>query len=622
MRFEQLKRDPNTVVKKKLYKSGRKWVVMSSIAIASGIVLLGSGGVPVQADSGNGSSVVSSQNDDYDESDRVDGEKASDGWITYDWAVYKINHDSNHLKLVIGKDGTTFSNISADATDTTEWSKYSANITEIDVIGKLEPSKNFIGWFSDLPNLKEIKGLDNIDTSKVTNMSQFFQGDTNLTSVDISSWDMSGATTGENFANSGITSITLGKHSVLSANDLSTTYKKDNKIYKVSGWQNTSDPSDVLTPEGMAGKYTTDNTQDSNITWTPVGDEVASSYYIQYADKDGNPLFNDTDTVYPGVLNDAFNLTSLQLNLSNIGHLIAGYSADKVINETGIVTKDENGNLVAVVRVPDIKPVNISVSQKIGNDDAKDVSFTIPVNDTAYKYTDINDPSNSKIDLDKSTIKVGDKDAVSFKDYNSGTDLNSILSKAIDSLKNSSGVLGDSYGGQTPITVNAVYTKNSTSGGGSSSGGNSSNNNNNEDNNSDDNNGTVTKLKQTVGTTTKTVNLYDRKGKLVTNRALGKNTGWLSDQEYKLNGTLYYRVATDEYVKVSDVYVYVADKRVVHVHNNQLGYLVDYKGDKITNRALKSDTDWVTDKYTMINGQKYYRVAINEFVSAADVSLI
>jgi len=41
MRFEQLKRSPNVIVKKRLYKSGKNWVVMSTLSFIGGAILLG-----------------------------------------------------------------------------------------------------------------------------------------------------------------------------------------------------------------------------------------------------------------------------------------------------------------------------------------------------------------------------------------------------------------------------------------------------------------------------------------------------------------------------------------------------------------------------------------------------
>lgn len=136
------------------------------------------------------------------------------------------------------------------------------------------------------------------------------------------------------------------------------------------------------------------------------------------------------------------------------------------------------------------------------------------------------------------------------------------------------------------------------------------------------NTGTTIKQTQDVATMTKTVNVYNSLGSIVTNRALAANTSWISDEKYTLNDESYYRVATDEYVKTGDVYVYVPQRNIVRVHNDQIGYLVNVEGKKVTNRALQSSTDWITDRYTMINGEKYYRVATNEFVNESYVSLV
>lgn len=41
MRFEQLKRQSNTVIRKKLYKSGKNWIVATTLAFASGLFFVG-----------------------------------------------------------------------------------------------------------------------------------------------------------------------------------------------------------------------------------------------------------------------------------------------------------------------------------------------------------------------------------------------------------------------------------------------------------------------------------------------------------------------------------------------------------------------------------------------------
>lgn len=41
MRFQQLKKSPNAILKKRLYKSGKNWIIKSSLSFASGLVLFG-----------------------------------------------------------------------------------------------------------------------------------------------------------------------------------------------------------------------------------------------------------------------------------------------------------------------------------------------------------------------------------------------------------------------------------------------------------------------------------------------------------------------------------------------------------------------------------------------------
>ncbi|WP_025084783.1 BspA family leucine-rich repeat surface protein [Companilactobacillus paralimentarius] len=53
MRFQQLKHDPNTIEKKRLVKSKKNWVVLSSLSIARGLFLLSAPSVLVKADTTN-----------------------------------------------------------------------------------------------------------------------------------------------------------------------------------------------------------------------------------------------------------------------------------------------------------------------------------------------------------------------------------------------------------------------------------------------------------------------------------------------------------------------------------------------------------------------------------------
>ncbi|KRK80123.1 KxYKxGKxW signal peptide domain-containing protein [Companilactobacillus nodensis] len=50
MRFQQLKRDPNAVMRKKLVKSKKNWIVVSSLSIAGGLFLMGGPSTVAKAD--------------------------------------------------------------------------------------------------------------------------------------------------------------------------------------------------------------------------------------------------------------------------------------------------------------------------------------------------------------------------------------------------------------------------------------------------------------------------------------------------------------------------------------------------------------------------------------------
>lgn len=114
--------------------------------------------------------------------------------------------------------------------------------------------------------------------------------------------------------------------------------------------------------------------------------------------------------------------------------------------------------------------------------------------------------------------------------------------------------------------------------------------------------------------------LFALDGTEVANRALAGGTNWYSD---KILDQKYYRVATNEWVSADDVYVYQVTPITVKTHNvGSYVSLLNERGQTVKERGLANNTAWKVDKTVTLNGQKYYRVATNEFVSAADVDII
>ncbi|KRM17147.1 hypothetical protein FD31_GL000392 [Companilactobacillus nantensis DSM 16982] len=116
------------------------------------------------------------------------------------------------------------------------------------------------------------------------------------------------------------------------------------------------------------------------------------------------------------------------------------------------------------------------------------------------------------------------------------------------------------------------------------------------------------------------VQLYDDNGSILTDRKLSPNSDWYTDESMQLNKDKYYRVATNQWAKANDVYLYYPSASKVRVNAGTTATLVTDEGETVTDRALQPLSNWYTDKYIYINDVKYYRVATNEFVSANQVA--
>lgn len=166
-----------------------------------------------------------------------------------------------------------------------------------------------------------------------------------------------------------------------------------------------------------------------------------------------------------------------------------------------------------------------------------------------------------------------------------------------------------------------TYTKKSTSSGsssGSNSSSSSSSNNSSADTSSEL---TFNRIKQTVATYPykNEVRLYSLKNNelnLVKNRALAPATDWMTDEYVTINGMRYYRVATNEWAKADDVYLYETKPMILKVDN--LTRLISSEDKLVKNRALAANTSWKVDRVGYLGDYNdpipAYRVATNEFV--------
>jgi hypothetical protein len=73
-------------------------------------------------------------------------------------------------------------------------------------------------------------------------------------------------------------------------------------------------------------------------------------------------------------------------------------------------------------------------------------------------------------------------------------------------------------------------------------------------------------------------------------------------------------------VKASQVYVFEYAKAVATVNGDAAKPLYTAEGN-LSNRKLAANTSWKTDRTIQLNGQTFYRLATNEFISSKDVSI-
>ena len=86
----------------------------------------------------------------------------------------------------------------ASYSDTSPWAAYKSTIKTITAVDKIQP-KSLVFWFSNPKSWATASAvtsadLSNIDTSKITSMSNLFTDCSKLTTLDLSSWDTSNVT--------------------------------------------------------------------------------------------------------------------------------------------------------------------------------------------------------------------------------------------------------------------------------------------------------------------------------------------------------------------------------------------------------------------------------------------
>lgn len=113
--------------------------------------------------------------------------------------------------------------------------------------------------------------------------------------------------------------------------------------------------------------------------------------------------------------------------------------------------------------------------------------------------------------------------------------------------------------------------------------------------------------------------LYDMLGRQL-GKSLPQGSAWKVNSQNNIPSGTFYQVASNEFVKASDVYLYDTIQpnlnQTIRITTNYAAPVSNGSGQIIPGRYLDAYTLWKTDKYVVINNIGYYHVGNNEYVNA------
>lgn len=138
---------------------------------------------------------------------------------------------------------------------------------------------------------------------------------------------------------------------------------------------------------------------------------------------------------------------------------------------------------------------------------------------------------------------------------------------------------------------------------------------------------TISNPIQGIVETKKVTPVYTKKGQKIKNRSLNPSGTWVSDQKlFNSNGAIYYRVATNEYVKSSNVKFIYGLKSDGTVKIKSAGAICYTRTDDGFTRSkrsdLKANTVWKYNRTESYYGTVYYQISNDIWVNSDDASKI
>ena len=134
----------------------------------------------------------------------------------------------------------------------------------------------------------------------------------------------------------------------------------------------------------------------------------------------------------------------------------------------------------------------------------------------------------------------------------------------------------------------------------------------------------ITQIKGVVTTGNQITYLYTQDGQKLTNRALGPNTPWYTDQRMAYNGGTYYRVATNEFADGQNVTLSYGSAADGIVRVQPYGAVNYTRNDTGFARSGQPNFDgnsvWKYNRTDNANGKTFYQIASNVWINSDDAT--
>lgn len=161
--------------------------------------------------------------------------------VTTNWNGIKVSFDTDSKTLVIPnceinpQDGKNF-----EAINSIIDGKKIDKIKHITLEGKVKITGSAAYMFANLDKLTDITGLDNLDTSEVTDMSFMFEGCTKLNSINLSNFDTSKVTdmNAMFYDCSDLTDLNVSKFNTLKVTSMMSMFNNCTNLKSITGLNN------------------------------------------------------------------------------------------------------------------------------------------------------------------------------------------------------------------------------------------------------------------------------------------------------------------------------------------------------------------------------------------------